>query len=204
MSSNSSKTKFIVAAVVICLGLVFFLRHQKEVSQRALKDAERAEAEQSVRSALLRMTDRHHAIADWKETLSQGDRFRSSLVGISELEVLWQSDHPILFIGAVEDISSTGLEESVFTVEESIYNLRYLFATRFRLSITAPRNVMDAFLADNPRLFSDYGFRNGVAVVVVVSGITSASELDSEGDVVDVMTGHGKLLEILYTGDVPF
>ena len=121
-----------------------------------------------------------------------------------ELEHLWQSDRPILFIGSIKDILSRVDGDYQVLVERDLFTLEPMFATELRLSLRARKAYIDLFIAKHPKLFADSGFTSGVAVLAKVRAIETSEERGEDGERVDVKTGLGELLEIRYTGDLYF
>ena len=64
--------------------------------------------------------------------------------------------------------------------------------------------MVDTFLEQHPELLSGGGFQNGVAVIAKVYGIVSDDELGVDGERIDIKTGTGELLDLVYTGSVFF
>jgi len=63
-------------------------------------------------------------------------------------------------------------------------------------------NKVDSFLKEHPDLFKDYGLKNGVAVVARIYSIRTIYVPEEEGECEEMKIGDGKLIDILYTGDV--
>ena len=45
-------------------------------------------------------------------------------------------------------------------------------------------------------------FSNGIVIVAKIDDITSTDERGDKGEIVEVKTGKGQLLDLVYTGDV--
>jgi len=100
------KSKFIWIAIVLVFGGFIINNHYKQASRHAVEDAETDRIQREVKAAISQVVTRHNAISDWEKTLSNGNSYRMSPILTIELEKLWQSDHPILFIGSIKDIST--------------------------------------------------------------------------------------------------
>lgn len=199
-----NRTKLIWIVVAVALG-VFIVN--KLLDDRAKRDAQRAEmhrAEQETKAAVAQMVARSNAVTDWDKRLSKGENYRMSPVLTIELEQVWQVDRPVLFIGSIKDISSGVGGDYLVQVERGLFTSDPMFATELRLSLHAPKALIDSFLAKYPKLFADSGLNNGVAVVAKVRAINTSNERGEDGERVEVKTGLGELLEIQYIGDVFF
>ncbi len=197
-------TKLIWIVVAVALG-VFAVN--KLLDDRAKRDAQRAEThrvEQETKAAVSQMAAHSNAVTDWGKRLSKDESYRMSPVLTIELEQLWQGERPILFIGSIKDISSGVGGDYLVLVERGLFTSDPMFATELRLSLRAPKALIESFLAKHPKLFADSGFNNGVAVVAKVRAINTSDERGEDGERVEVKTGLGELLEIQYTGDVFF
>lgn len=197
-------TKLIWIVVAVAIG-VFFVN--KLLDDRAKRDAQRAEThrvEQETKTVVSKMAADSNAVTDWDKRLGKDGNYRMSPVLTIELEQLWQGDRPILFIGSIKDISSGVGGDYLVLMERGLFTSDPMFATELRLSLHAPKALIDPFLAKHPKLFADSGFNNGVAVVAKVQAINTSDERGEDGERVEVKTGLGELLEIQYTGDVFF
>ncbi len=202
------KSKLIWIVIVVTIGAFSV---NKFLEQKAVRDAEREakkaeilRGKQEVIAAVLQLSERHNAIADWEKQLSKGESYRISPILTFELQNLWKGERPILFIGSIKDISSTDANTYHVVVEKSIYNLAYMFITELRLSLSAKKTTIDSFLKKYPELLGSDGYSNGIAVVAKIHSISSSYELNEDGERIEVKTGQGQLIELAYTGDVIF
>lgn len=197
-------TKLIWIVVAVAIG-VFFVN--KLLDDRVKRDAQRAEThrvEQEIRTVVSQMAADNNAVTEWDTRLSKDKDYRLSPILTIELEQLWQSDRPILFIGSIKDILSRVDGDYQVLVERDLFTSDPMFATELRLSLHAPKSHIDLFIAKHPKLFADSGFTSGVAVVAKIQAIDTSEERGEDGERVEVKTGLGELLEIQYTGDVFF
>ena len=198
------RSKLIWIAIVIAVGAFLFNSHLEQKAKREAQEAETSRVQQEVKAAVSQISDRHNAITGWEEQLSKGEQDRFSPILTIELEKLWQGERPVLFIGSIKDISSRGTDEYYVLLERSLYNMNYIFATELRLLLTAPKALIDSFLQKHPKLLSSEGVNNGAAVIAQIFSISTSDEHDADGERIEVKTGRGRLLEIVYTGDVFF
>jgi hypothetical protein len=121
-----------------------------------------------------------------------------------ELEHAWQGKRPILFLGVIKNISSIDNTNYRVEIEKGLINSNHQFASELRLSLKVAKKQLDAFLADNPKLAKSNGIDNGIAVVAKVQSISVSERPGEGGDMIDVKTGNGELVELVYTGDMGF
>jgi hypothetical protein len=198
------KSRLIWIAIVVALGVFVVNSHLEQKAKRDAQRAETSRVQQEVKTAVSQISERQNAITDWEKQLSKGERYRLSPILTIELEHLWQSERPVLFIGSIKDISSAEADAYYVLVDKRLYNMDYMFATELRLSLTAPKAMIDSFLQKHPKLLAADGSNNGVAVVAKIHSISTSDERDEDGERVEVKTGHGHLVELVYTGDVFF
>jgi hypothetical protein len=182
---------------VIVIGALMVNNHFKQKAERAAQKAETSRVQRVVKTAISQISERQNAITDWEEQLSKGERFRLSPILTIELEKLWQGERPILFIGSIKDISSANADQYNVLVEKSLYNNDYMFATELRLSLTAPKALIDSFLQSHPKLQAGDGFNNSVAVIAKIDSVNTPDERKVDGERVEAKTGQGRLFELI-------
>ena len=178
------------------------------LEKKAKKEAERAEQkriEQTTKSLVAEMIIRTNAVDDWENQLSKGEKFRFEPILTMELEKLWLVNRPVLFAGSIKDIATQNESHYTVLVERSLFwSIRHMFNTELQLSLSSPKQRIDAFLKEHPELFKDHGFNNGVAVIARVKTIRTAYVPGEEGERNEVKIGEGELVDIVYTGGVKF
>lgn len=197
-------TKLIWIVAVVAIGVFFMNKLLDERTKRDVQRLETQRVELETKTVVSKMAKDSNAVIDWDKRLSKDESYRMSPVLTIELEQLWQGDRPILFIGSIKDISSGVGGDYLVVIERGLFTSDPMFETELRLSLHAPKALIDPFLAKHPKLFADSGFNNGVAVVAKVQAINTSDELREDDERVEVKTGLGELLEIQYTGDVFF
>jgi hypothetical protein len=136
-----------------------------------------------------------------EKQLSRDKEFRLSPILTLELERLWQGTRPILFTGALRDISSAGQEAYLLVIERKAAS-KFMFVTELRLSLRVRKPAIDAFLQSHPELPAEDSLDgDGVAVVARIAKIDRI-EVFRDGSRQEILTGHGELLGLVYTGDV--
>jgi hypothetical protein len=196
-----------VILIIVAIALVGYF-FNSYIEKKAKRKAERGEAErieQATKTAVSQMASQTNAVRDWEANLSKGEKFRFEPILTVELERLWLQQRPILFIGSIKEISTHDQSQYVVLLERSLFgSFDYMFGTELQLSLLSDKDIVDSFLKEHPDLFKDYGFKNGVAVVARINSIRTTYVLNEEGVQEDVKIGDGKLIDILYTGDVTF
>jgi hypothetical protein len=203
------KTKLVGIAllgivIVLALGVFAVNSHLEKKANREAQKAETLRIQQEMKTAIEQVSSRHNAVSDLEKRLSRGESYRFSRIFTIELEQLWQGEQPILFIGSIRDISSAGADTYQILVEKSLFNTAYMFSTELQLSLSAPKTIIDSFLQKYPILLASGRFNNGIAVIAKVHTISTNDERDKDGEHVEVKTGHGDLLDLVYVGDVLF
>lgn len=197
------RTKLIWISAAVLLGVFFINNHSEEKSKREIQQAERKRIQQETKSAVAQMSQRYHAVSDWSNQLSKGENYRQAPILTIELEHLWQGDRPILFIGPIKDVSTLDSDNYELVVERGSFDSDFMFSTEFRLSLRVSKALLDSFLKKHPKLMGDV-FDSGVAVVGKISSITTdeRGKNDENGEIFEVKTGKGELLEIQYVENV--
>lgn len=190
--------------VIILIGGFFVNNYLKN---KAKKEAEKAEAkriEENTKALVAEMVTRTNAIETWEKDLSKGKQeFGIETILTVELERLWLTDRPILFVGAIKDIATKDQENYRMEIERSSFDsYGYMFGIELRLELQCQKQKIDSFLKEHQDLFKDYGFKNGIAVIADIDEIETKTVSGSEGASEDIKVGKGKCIDILYTGDV--
>jgi hypothetical protein len=201
----SNHAKQIIAALIV-LGVVgYFFRgcynQRLEQQVRDAKDAERVaervRQNEATRNAVTQLAARTGAVTDWEAVLSQAERVRLGTLLSIEVERVWVVGKPILFVGSVKDVSSAGPAAYRVIFEKSMLGTDYHFSTILRLSLTAPKGVIDDLLEKHPDVAGL--LPDGVAVVARVNSVTG--EEKGRGDErADYRIGHGELVDLLFIG----
>ncbi|MFZ5990146.1 MAG: hypothetical protein ACOYWZ_23880 [Bacillota bacterium] len=197
--------KIVWIIIVVAVGGYFINSYMEN---KAKREAERAKEEKialATKTAVSQMASRANAVTDWETNLSKGDKFRFEPILTIELERRWLQQRPILFIGAIKDIATHDQSHYTVLVERSLFgSFEYMFGTELQLSLISEKDRLDTFLKEHSELFKDNGFKNGIAVVAHIDSIRTAYVPGEEGEREEVKVGDGKLVDILYTGDITF
>ncbi|MBW2075640.1 MAG: hypothetical protein JRI58_12995 [Deltaproteobacteria bacterium] len=202
----SLTVKRLIWALVLLAVCAYFLNSYLE--NRAKKKAEREKAqkiERSIRSAVNEMVSRFDAVTDWEQRLSKGETVRTEKILTIELERLWLGKRPILFIGFIEDISTIDERTYRLRIERGLFSsFKYMWLTELGLELRCSKSMLDQFLEAHPKLFSNFGLKNGVAVIAKVDQIKTLFYTGEKGNKEEMRVGLGRCLDITYTGSVQF
>lgn len=197
--------KNLIWVIIICSVIGYFAYNY--IEQRAEDKAERQEAERiegERRNKLARMVSNTHAVDDWVQVLGRGEKLRFKIMTY-ELEQCWLSDRPILFMGSIDDIASTGKGYyEVIVKREFINSLDTIFFTQLSLRLKCEKDLIDEMLRTHPELLSGFGFNNSVAVVAKIHKIVSGFINSEDGKREEIKSGIGDCVDIMYMGNVKF
>jgi hypothetical protein len=176
------------------------------LENKAKREAEKAEEkriEKTIKAAVAQLVERNNAVHNWEKELSKGEKFRLEPILTIELERLWLTDRPILFVGSIKDISTIDQDNYRIKIKRNLFSsFKYMFETELQLLLQCPKQKVDSFLKDYPDLFKDFGYKNGVAVVADINETETIIVPGSEGEREEIKIGKGKCIDILYTGHV--
>ena len=134
----------------------------------------------------------------WDRELCQGQPARQAPVLTMELEKVWLTDRPILFVGKIADVRSEGGDDRLIVDRDMYWAAmlsRPLLTTGLRISVICPKAIMDAFVAANPD-YLDAG--NGIAVVAMIDSVeTGPTTGAAEGVPAPARVGRGKVVDLL-------
>jgi len=191
-------TKRVIWIIVIILITGYFINNYLE--NKAKKEAEKTETERiekDRKEAIAQLVKRTNAVDNWEKDLNKGKQFRLEPILTVELERLWLTNRPILFIGDIKDIA---------TIDEKTYRVKMerssFIGTELQLILQCQKQTIDTFLKEHPDLFKDYDLKNGVAVIAEIDEIETKTVSGSEGEKEEIKVGKGKCVDILYRGDV--
>jgi len=190
--------RFLVGVLVLAIlaFCVFYLiRHGFLSPAKKAGEADRRSASQVVSSELVQ---RHEANDSWDRELCQGQPARMTPVLTMELEKLWLTDRPILFVGKIVDVRSEGVDGRLIVDRDMYWTAmlsRPLLTTGLKLSVLCPKAVLDAFVAANPD-YLDPG--NGIAVVAKIDSVDSGPATGgAEGGPAAAKIGRGRVVDLL-------
>lgn len=203
MEGGVSRFVWIIILVGMC-GYFISSCIQDETKERA-NQAELRRVEQETKTAVAAMAGRTGAVFEWDKYLFGNEEYREKPLLTIELEKLWKTEKPILFIGSIKDIKTADSNTRTITINRSIFSsINYMFSEELMVELLVDKNKLDIFTEKHKDIFDNYGFNNGVAVIAKIENIDRTYILNENMERIDVIIGRGRLLEILYTGSAQF
>ena len=197
--------KGVLIGIVLALVAWFVYSKVENDRRREVEQAEAQQFAQVTRQEVDSLSKAYGASQDWVKVLSNGEAFRLTPILTIELERAWIKYGPIVFPGSIEDIKTLDAEHyEVVIYRELFAGISYMFNTKLKLSLRADKGIIDDFINAHPNIFDNVGFNNGVAVAANINDIKSSEIAGEEADIIDVKTGVGELLGIVYTKDFIF
>jgi hypothetical protein len=193
------KTRIVSFIIIIIVSIVSLFFYKGYTDENAIKKARleqkfknKAENEANI----TKMVADYNAI-DWENELVEKYKKGSIKLYTHDIQKLWVSGRPILFIGSLKDISEYNDDKYLLRIE------RFSFARHlpivlsghdFELSLTANKSYIDKYLDDNPELRSNKGHKN-IAVIADIKSVDTKSVSDDDSTE-NVFVGNGKLQTI--------
>lgn len=196
--------KILFAVLALGIGAYFvYSAYTNRVEKQEQKRIESAQTK-SIQNAVLSMVQRNNAFDDWDAALSEGDSVRIGPVMTIDLERLWLQDRPIMFSGLISDIKTYDAQNYTVIVNRNLLSSVTMFTADLSLELRADKKLIDAFILQWPQVKNDSALDNGVAVIAKITSVRT-DIVSSDDDATErTATGEGILLEIAYTGHVPF
>ncbi len=193
---------FIPVALVAGLGYMLWSGMSNYESREHAKRAGAAAKANLRKSAVLDMAARSSAVVDWPQRLAAGQDFRMSQVHTAELQALWISQKPILFIGRIEDIARSTMGTSLVTVTyDEFAQAQSFMGTRLQLRVECPDEVVEPLFSavTNPNYHSLVA---DVAIVAAVVRVEQSVSRNEAGDLDRVLVGVGTCSDAMHLPDV--
>lgn len=193
--------KRIMLTVLVLLLGAYFVKNSME---NKAKNLETERLRNAAKVAVAQLVVRTNAVENWEKYLSKGEQFRLEPILTVELERLWLTDRPILFVGAIKDISSIDQENYKVEIERDWFSsFKDMFMTDLQLSLQCSKQKIDLFLTEHADLFKDDDVKNRVVVIADIDKIESKTASWLETEIGESRIGKGKCIDILYLGDAP-
>jgi hypothetical protein len=182
-----------VAAVLAYCGNSQYQDYISKKERKARNDIET----QAMIESLRRIATTHNAKVAWAKELAGKESVRISPIMSAELQHVWLTGTPILFVGTLRDISQNADGSYQVQLQYDMVSEEYLFLSteillnaRCAAEQTAPLLKM----AKDP---SRLGVLADAAVVGTVSSISSNQVRDSEGEEITQLSGIATCLETM-------
>jgi hypothetical protein len=124
---------------------------------------------ESTRAAINKTVSNFDAISNWDEKLSEivGDREILTM----ELQQLWLTGRPILFMGSVEDVAKNEDDQDTYSISMFYaFNNKFDFRSRLVLSLRCQKILLDAFLKQHPKVLSG---ESDIAVIANINKVNT-------------------------------
>lgn len=195
-----------VLFAVLALGIGAYFVYSVYTSRAEKQELKRVESVQtkSIQNTVLSMVQRNNAFDDWDTALSEGDGIRTGPVMTIDLERLWLQEQPIMFSGLIFDIKTYDAQNYTVTINRNLLNSVTIFTANLSLELRADKKLIDAFIQQWPQVKNDSAYDDGVAVIAKITNVRTDAVPSEDGSGERTVTGEGVLLEITYTGNVPF
>lgn len=175
--------------------LYHYFKYENEYNNQQIRTKQ---TEDTIKTEVINLGKRHNAIVDWRRQLIPKEQLRLSPILTIELEKLWQTERPILFIGTIKDIVSINQNTYRILLENTSLDFDISLSTKLRLSLASEKSIIDSFLESHPNFLFDGVFNNNVAVIGKVREISAINECAKEDSSSNIRIGEGTLVEIIY------
>ena len=190
---------FVPVAVFVGLGYMLWSSMENyQLRERVRREAAAARAS-ATKTEVLRMAARSSAVVDWPLRLAPDHSFRMSQVHTAELQSLWISQRPILFVGRIEDIARSTPGTSLITVTfDDMAQSHASVGTRLQLRVECPDDVVGPLFSSVTRpapLGAD------AALVARITGVEQSVSRGETGDLDRVLVGVGTCSDAMHLPD---
>ena len=185
------KSYLFAVLAVLAVGYWCYMRWQDSLATTELRIAREAR-QHDLKQSVADMANRANAISDWPELLAGGKKIRATPIMTAELQKLWLSSRPVLFVGNVQDvaISDDGTHKITLTYN-NFSSQPMLMGSEVRVILSCKEEfatqLMKTMKSEKyPKVWAD------AAVIASIERLGRSTEKDAEGDTVAVLTGIGK------------
>lgn len=186
----------IVILIVFCLALVNCSNKQSSKEKNTNNNIE--ELKLVINAKIKEIVIATNAIDNWEYKLCYDDSSRWTDVLTKELEDVWISERPILFIGHLLDIKSTDKTHYIVIIEQNWRSESYssiLLWDNFELHLKSPKSIINQFLEQNTNILDN--FTRDIAVIGKIDEILTEYYFDNEGTRQGIKIGLGNLVAII-------
>jgi hypothetical protein len=159
--------------IIVLIGGYFVNSYLEDKAKLRAEKEEAEQREKASKAAIAQLVKSYDAVDNWEKDLSKGDPLTFTPILTVDLERLWLTNRPILFIGRIKDISTINSDTYRIDIGRGgmFSNIEYMFSTELRLALQCQKQMIDLFLKNNPDLFNNYGLNNRVAAIAARSGV---------------------------------
>jgi type II secretory pathway pseudopilin PulG len=181
-------------AALFVFYLAFSIYQSNVASTRTKADRERATGE--VSAAIRQVALKDGAGTGWPDKLSGGKADVDSPLLTAELQQVWITGRPILFIGKLNDIArNADGSYQLFVEYTSNENRPWFLKTKLQVRLDCPEATGKS-LMDSVAGHRDY-FGTDVAVTATVRTVEASSTTDAESAAISVLTGRGECVTVM-------
>jgi hypothetical protein len=174
-----------LGAIVLILGYFFYSSFQNRAKEDTREVQKQREIE-ATKAALDDLVARTNADDKWKQALHKGKGAWTGKILTIELEQLWLQKRPILFIGAIYDITTRNKREYIIHLGSE---------TDLRLELSCPKEKIDNFLKSNASLKPDT-YLNFVTFVAIINKIRTEYLAAEDGSRLQARVGVGECVDV--------
>jgi hypothetical protein len=200
------KSILIITILLICSLLAYNNignKANKEYETLATKNV-KERTETIMHISIVEMVTQTNAIDTWERDLSVDTvGFRPILT--IELERLWLTNRPILFVGTIKDIATIDQDTYEITLNRALFgSSEYtIIVAELQLALQCQKRIINSFLNEHPDLIQNWGIKNkGIAVIADIDELETKTLCGSEDGMKEIKIGKGRCIDILYVGDV--
>jgi hypothetical protein len=195
------RVRILSSLIIVIASIVSLYLYKDYTDKNAIKIAQ-LEQKDKIKAKnnanITKMLADYNAI-DWVNQLAEKYKKGSIKLYSHDIQILWVSKRPILFIGVIKDITDYNGNLYLLSIKRYGYSRGLpivLPGNSFELSLLANKSYIDKFLDSNAGLRSNKGHKN-VAVIANINSVDTKHESYEDSDV-DVFTGNGNLLNIYF------
>lgn len=171
----------------------FSTYHEKKQQQEA-----RDQQQRNIRSAVENFVATDSADDSWAQTLAAGNRTRRTPIRTVELQKIWLTNTPILFIGELEDIYKAPDGSSRIKLNHGLRSGTIFLGSEINVDLACNADVLDEITS---KAAGDKGeVSPGIAVTTKINQVQYTPNRDSDGTIIPGHTGYGDCVNIIYLG----
>lgn len=185
-------TTVFLTVVLFSLGWYFYHIYQTKQQESEKAEAERTAERAMLQASLAKLRQRTNASLEWETELTEGQITHTDPVLKVEIEKLWLTPKPILFIGKLSDIATH--DENNYTIEivyDEVYGGTTFMLAELRLELICNKQIVDS-VASNLR-----ATRNTFLAGVAVAGKIEKIERDGH-----TLRGKGQCVDLIYVSNM--
>ncbi|MBW2662701.1 MAG: hypothetical protein JRD93_12095 [Deltaproteobacteria bacterium] len=187
----------IIIPILLVITYLVYNAVNNHLAYKAKTEAEKAQKERiekDVGAALAQLIKRYGAF-DWVKEIEGRKEFGIQILTV-ELEQLWLTDRPTLFIGTIKDIST--FNQQYYMIKIKIVG--HVIRGNYELALKCSKQKVNSLLKEHPDLTE--GMVSGVAVVANIDKIKTVIVPGYDGGKEDLRIGEGKSIDMVYIEDI--